>query len=161
STGTITITAAANPGNFQNGGPQTSKAFILAPAGATLIDASAVITGTADFFNVTHTCPATSPSPSPSPSKSKSPSPSPSVSKSVSPSPARSESRSPPPPPSRSESKSPSPPPSVGEPTAPPVTTAPPSGAAPTGGGGSYGWSAMGVGTLVFASLAGFALIGL
>ena len=64
--GSITITAAANPGNFSNGGPATSKAFIIAPAGFTLTGASAVITGTADFFNLTHTCPASgSPSPTP------------------------------------------------------------------------------------------------
>lgn len=64
--GSITITAASNPGNFSNGGPATSKAFIITPAGFTLTGASAVITGTADFFNLTHTCPASgSPSPSP------------------------------------------------------------------------------------------------
>jgi len=64
--GSITITAAANPGNFSNGGPATSKAFIIAPAGFTLTGASAVITGTADFFNLTHTCPASgTPTPTP------------------------------------------------------------------------------------------------
>jgi hypothetical protein len=36
-----------------------SKAWITTPAGWTLTDASAVITGTADKFNLTHTCPAT------------------------------------------------------------------------------------------------------
>ena len=36
----------------------TSKAWIAAPAGWRLTDASAVITGTADKFNLTHTCPA-------------------------------------------------------------------------------------------------------
>jgi hypothetical protein len=66
--GSITITAASNPGNFSNGGPDTSKAFIITPAGFTLTGGSAVITGTADFFNLTHTCPASgSPSPSVTP----------------------------------------------------------------------------------------------
>lgn len=55
--GSITITAADDPGNFDNGGPHTSKAWIVTPAGWTLEDASAVITGTADKFNLTHTCP--------------------------------------------------------------------------------------------------------
>jgi len=46
----------------------TSKAWIKTPAGWTLTGASAVITGTADKFNLTHTCPAgggqtTSPTP--------------------------------------------------------------------------------------------------
>lgn len=36
----------------------TSKAWIATPAGWTLTGASAVITGTADKFNLTHTCPA-------------------------------------------------------------------------------------------------------
>jgi hypothetical protein len=53
----VTITAAANPGNFSNGGPSTSKAFIITTAGLTLTGASAEITGTAEFFNLTHTCP--------------------------------------------------------------------------------------------------------
>jgi len=79
-TETITITAAANPGNFSNGGPATSKAFVLAPAGSILTGASAVITGTAEFFNLTHTCPASaSPSPTASPTPTATASPSPSV----------------------------------------------------------------------------------
>jgi LPXTG-motif cell wall-anchored protein len=68
--GTVTITSAANPGNFDNGGPQTSKAWIVTPAGWTLAGATAVITGTADFFNLTHTCPAgssTTPTPTVTP----------------------------------------------------------------------------------------------
>jgi hypothetical protein len=59
------------------GGNATSKAYIATAAGWTLITASAIITGTADFFNLTHTCPAgtsTSPSPDPSPDPSESPS---------------------------------------------------------------------------------------
>jgi LPXTG-motif cell wall-anchored protein len=53
-----------------------SKAWITTPAGWTLTGATAVITGTADKFNLTHTCPAggggqtSSPSPTPSVSKS-------------------------------------------------------------------------------------------
>lgn len=70
SNGSVTITAAANPGNFSNGGPATSKAWIVTTAGVTLQSASAEITGTADFFNLTHTCPASStPTPSKAPSK--------------------------------------------------------------------------------------------
>jgi hypothetical protein len=85
--GSITITAAANPGNFSNGGPETAKAWIVTPAGWTLTGSSAEITGTASFFNLTHTCPASgSPGPSPSPSTSGSPSPSSSSSSSPSPS---------------------------------------------------------------------------
>jgi hypothetical protein len=136
---TVTITAAANPGNFSNGGPQTSKAFIITTAGLTLESASAVITGTAEFFNLTHTCPASG-SPSPSPSASKSPSPSPSVSASVSPSVSVSPSTAPP-------SKSPT--------TAPPV----PSGAAPTGGGGSFTLTGMGMSAIGLASGAALLLV--
>jgi hypothetical protein len=79
--GTVTITTAANPGNFRNGGPQTAKAWIVTPTGWRLTDATAVITGTARFFNLTHTCPGSA---SPSPSTSTCPSPS------TSPSPSRS-----------------------------------------------------------------------
>jgi LPXTG-motif cell wall-anchored protein len=39
-------------------GKGTSKAWITTPAGWTLTAASATITGTADKFNLTHTCPA-------------------------------------------------------------------------------------------------------
>lgn len=35
----------------------TSKAWIKMPAGLKLVNATAVITGTADFFTLTHTCP--------------------------------------------------------------------------------------------------------
>jgi hypothetical protein len=42
----------------------TSKAWIALPAGWTLTGATAEITGEADFFVLTHTCPAGSPSPS-------------------------------------------------------------------------------------------------
>src|SRR5581483_3209500 len=91
--GSVSINTTDNPGNFSNGGPSTSKAWIITTAGRTLTGGSAVITGTADFFNLTHTCPASG-SPSPSPSMSKSPSPTPSASKSASPSPSASMSKS-------------------------------------------------------------------
>jgi hypothetical protein len=74
--GSVTITAATDPGNFANGGPATAKAWIVTPAGWTLVGATAVITGTADFFTLSHTCPASSSS-SPSPSSSPSGQPSP------------------------------------------------------------------------------------
>ncbi|HEX2142975.1 MAG TPA: LPXTG cell wall anchor domain-containing protein [Glycomyces sp.] len=80
-------------------GPGTSKAYIITPAGWTLISAEADVTGvdSADTqFNLTHTCPGsevpTTPSPSPSVSPSVSPSESPSESPSVSQSPSQSQS---------------------------------------------------------------------
>jgi hypothetical protein len=58
-----TLSAAAAGGIDDRTG--TSKAWIIAPAGATLLDASAVATGTTppdpDFFNIARTCPAISP----------------------------------------------------------------------------------------------------
>lgn len=140
--GTVTITAAANPGNFSNGGPATSKAFIVTPAGFTLVGATAEITGTADFFNLTHTCPASG-SPSPSPSMSKSASPSPSMSKSASPSPSASVS------PSRSISPTPA------------ASATVPSGPARTGGGGGRpdGSLVWGLGALTTAAGGGMALV--
>jgi LPXTG-motif cell wall-anchored protein len=54
-----------------------SKAWIATPSGWTLTGATAVITGTAAKFNLTHTCPARgNGTPSPSPSISDTPSPS-------------------------------------------------------------------------------------
>jgi hypothetical protein len=55
--GTITITTALNPGNFDNDSG-AAKAWIITPAGWTLTAASAEITGTAAFFTLSHTCPA-------------------------------------------------------------------------------------------------------
>jgi LPXTG-motif cell wall-anchored protein len=54
----------------------TSKAWITTPAGWTLTGASAVVTGTAEKFNLTHTCPAGGggETPTPTPSGSGSPS---------------------------------------------------------------------------------------
>lgn len=105
--GIVSINTTDDPDNFSNTGMGTSKAWIITPAGWTLENATADITGEAEFFNLTHTCPASggpSPSPSVSPSRSVSPSPSVSPSRSVSPSPSRSVSPSP----SRSVTPSPS-----------------------------------------------------
>ena len=76
--GTLTIPADGGAVVTDKG---ASKAWITTPAGWTLTGASAVITGTATKFNLTHTCPGgggnhTS-SPSPKPSDSQSPSPAP------------------------------------------------------------------------------------
>lgn len=50
----------------------TSKAWITTPAGWTLTAATAEITGTGEFFNLTHTCPASS---TPAPTESPTPGP--------------------------------------------------------------------------------------
>lgn len=141
---TGTLSAPANGGISDDNG--TSKAWILAPAGATLLSASAVVTGSADpslFFNITHTCPATGASPSPSTSLLGSPPASPSPSPSFpSPSPFGGGGGSP----SPSSSLSPSSrggggsggSPSAGSSTSPNGSTGPqPSGAPNTGGGGT------------------------
>lgn len=66
-----TKTISADGGGFVNGGPQAAKAYIALPQGWRLTGASAVITGTADKFNLTHTCAAgSSASASPSPRSS-------------------------------------------------------------------------------------------
>jgi LPXTG-motif cell wall-anchored protein len=77
--GTLTIPADGGAVVTDKG---ASKAWITTPAGWTLTGASAVITGTAAKFNLTHTCPAggggnQTSSPSPKPSDSQSPSPAP------------------------------------------------------------------------------------
>jgi hypothetical protein len=84
-TTTVTVPNPNDPypdGITTNG---TSKAWVLLPAGWTLLDGSATVSGEtqAEFFNLTHTCPGT---PSTSPSPSGSPSESPSSSGSPSPS---------------------------------------------------------------------------
>jgi hypothetical protein len=132
--GTKTITAALEPGNFANGGPAAAKAWIVTDAGWTLVSATAVITGTASFFTLSHTCPASStPTPSPSTSPSKSPSPTPSV----------------PTTPSSSPPTSGSPTPGGGG-----SSGATPSGGANTGGGGGQpaGSLAWGLGALAVAA---------
>jgi LPXTG-motif cell wall-anchored protein len=77
----VTITALGNPGSFSNGGPDTSKAWIVTPAGWTITGAEAEVSGTlnpdTDFFTLSHTCPSSGePSESPSPQPSGSPKPS-------------------------------------------------------------------------------------
>jgi hypothetical protein len=140
--GSVTITTAADPHNFANGGPATAKAWIVTPAGWTLVGASAVITGTASFFNLTHTCPAggsSTPTPTPSSSISGSPSSSPST------------------PPSHDGS---TPPPSGSRtPGGPDGGT--PSGGAPTGGGGGQpaGSLLWGLGALAVAAGGGVTLV--
>ncbi len=68
---------------YSTGGkdPRTIHAYVFTPAGWTLVDGSATISGENEFFNLSHTCPGTpsneSPSPSP-PAPSESPSESPS-----------------------------------------------------------------------------------
>jgi hypothetical protein len=149
--GTVTITVGGNPGNFSNGGPATSKAWVIAPAGFTLVGATAEITGTAASFNLTHTCPASG-SPCPSASGTETPSPSPSATES--PSPAPSPSPSPPASPSVTGPASPSAPQS-------PAITAVPCGAVPAGGGGSQSSGSLvwGLGTLTAATGAAAALV--
>jgi hypothetical protein len=144
--GSITITSAANPQNFANSGSAAAKAWIVTPAGWTLTGATAVITGTADKFNLTHTCPAAgSPGPSPSPSPSSpgdgSPSPSPSTPDGSTPPPGGSS------------------PPGSGTPGGPGGTT--PNGGAPTGGGGAQptGSLLLGLGALVLAAGSGVTLV--
>jgi hypothetical protein len=135
--GSITITTAANPGNFANGGPATSKAWIVTPAGWTLVGATAEISGTARFFNLTHTCPASG-SPSPSPSSSASAPSHPSGSGS----------------PSRPDS--PGAPDSPSAPDAPPGPGGPtPSGGANTGGGGGQAAGSLVWGLVALAVAAG------
>jgi hypothetical protein len=68
--GDTTRTLPSAAGAFVNGGPDTSKAYLLTPAGWTLTTATATITGSANFFTLSHTCPAssnTTPSPTSSP----------------------------------------------------------------------------------------------
>jgi len=129
---TVMITAAADPGAFSNGGPDTAKAWITTPAGWTLQGATAETSGTADHFDLTRTCPASG-APSPSLSASASSSASTSIGTSASP---RMAPGSPDPPESASEftvtAASESPTPSASTSTAPV-----PSGSVNTGGGGS------------------------
>jgi len=149
--GTVTITSAANPGNFDNGGPQTSKGWIIQPAGATLVGATAVITGTADFFNLTHTCPASGPS-SPPPSSPPPSSPPPSSPPPSSPPPSSPPPSSPPP-----SSPGPTPTPSV---SGTPGPT--PSGGIQAGGGGGSAPSeslVWGLGALTLAAAASVTLV--
>ncbi|MFG1890575.1 LPXTG cell wall anchor domain-containing protein [Micromonospora sp. NPDC049051] len=60
-TGNVTRTIPTDPNSAIVDDTGTSKAWIRVPAGWTLIAASAVISGTADFFVLTHTCAASNP----------------------------------------------------------------------------------------------------
>jgi hypothetical protein len=127
--GTKTITFAANPSNFDNGGPQTAKAWIVTTAGWTLVGATAEITGTGGSFNLTHTCPSSgTPAPSPTPSRTPDPTPTPTPSSRVTPSTGGS-----------------------------PGTT--PSGGVSTGGGGSLGSGSLGLGVVALVVATGGAVI--
>jgi LPXTG-motif cell wall-anchored protein len=57
--------ADPNVGGFLNGGPDTSKAFLRSPAGWTLTGATAMITGSGDFFTLSHACAADGTTPTP------------------------------------------------------------------------------------------------
>jgi hypothetical protein len=73
-----TTRSAPSAGGISTGAG-ASKAWIAGPAGATLLDASAVTTGSASpakaFFNIMNTCPAVAPPPAPSEAPSVMPSP--------------------------------------------------------------------------------------
>ncbi|WP_405116192.1 LPXTG cell wall anchor domain-containing protein [Micromonospora sp. NBC_01405] len=59
--GTVTRTIPTDPNSAIVNGMGTSKAWIRLPAGWTLTGATAVISGSADFFVLTHTCAAKPP----------------------------------------------------------------------------------------------------
>jgi hypothetical protein len=116
-----------------------SKAYAITAAGWTLVGATATITGEADKFVLTHTCPAT-PSTSPSATPSSTPSTTPSATPSVTPSTT----------PSTSPSATPSATPSTAEVT--------PSPSASTGGGTGEEGGGL---ALTGANAGGAALLGL
>ncbi|MEV0330480.1 hypothetical protein AB0H63_29090 [Micromonospora echinospora] len=62
--GPLTVTIPDGGGAIVNN-MGTSKAWIRLPAGYTLLDATAVISGSADSFVLTHTCAASQPTPTP------------------------------------------------------------------------------------------------
>lgn len=120
------LTIPTDGGALLNDGPQTPKAYIATPSGWRLTDATAVISGTASFFNLTHTCVGSSQSPSPSPAGTPSQSPSTSPTPSTSESPGESPSSTP------SESTSTSP---GASPSESPSTPGTPSPSQSSGGG--------------------------
>ncbi|SCF30015.1 LPXTG-motif cell wall anchor domain-containing protein [Micromonospora viridifaciens] len=73
----------AYPDFFYSAGGRTIHAYLFTPAGWTLADGSAVISGKGSKFNLSHTCPGKaaeeSPSPSPSTPGEESPTPTPST----------------------------------------------------------------------------------
>ncbi|MEU9507724.1 LPXTG cell wall anchor domain-containing protein [Micromonospora sp. NPDC048170] len=156
-TGKVTVTVPdaddAYPDALYSAGNRLIHAYLFTPAGWTLLDGSAVITGTAAKFNLSHTCggtaPSQSPSPTPSPTVSESPQPSESPSESTSPSGSAS--------PSESASVSPSPSESTSASPSTPATASPSPGTG--GGGGEGGLPLTGVATTSIA-LGGLALIG-
>ncbi len=105
---TVTTTPSSDGAVLNTHG--TSKAYVVTPAGWTLTNATAMITGVAspDFFTLTHTCPAPEASESASPTESASESASPTQSASESASPTESASGSASPTESASGSASPS-----------------------------------------------------
>lgn len=144
--GQVTVTIATDPGNFANGGPDASTAWLVTPRGWTLTGGTAMITGLAGSVALAHTCPAYGPAPengaptgsaSALPAAVASPSPAPSPSPSASPA-------------------VPAPSPSVTA-DAPMVV---PSGPTKTGGGGSQpdGDLLAGAGALVVAAGSGLGL---
>ncbi|MER7332099.1 MULTISPECIES: LPXTG cell wall anchor domain-containing protein [unclassified Micromonospora] len=60
-TGDVTRTIPTDPNSAIVNNMGTSKAWIRTPAGWTLVSATAVISGTADFFVLSHTCAASDP----------------------------------------------------------------------------------------------------
>ncbi|WDZ87682.1 LPXTG cell wall anchor domain-containing protein [Micromonospora cathayae] len=105
---TVTIPDDADPypdAFYTTGGPnaQVKHAYLFTPAGWTLVTGEATISGKADYFNLSHTCPGepapSTPTPTPTPSGSVSPTPDESVSptpdESVSPTPDESVSPTP------------------------------------------------------------------
>lgn len=162
-----TRTAPADGGIADDNG--TSKGWVLAPAGWTLVGATATVTGsnTAGItFNLTHACPASggTPQPSPTPSTPASPSPSPRPSISITPFGGGDDNGSPSPSTSASR-QGPPPPPPPGSPT--PSTggggggTPKPSHGPETGGGGLGGGTAylLGGGSLLAAVVGGAFLL--
>ncbi|MFI6825048.1 LPXTG cell wall anchor domain-containing protein [Micromonospora sp. NPDC050187] len=76
--GPLTVTIPDDGGAIVND-MGTSKAWIRLPAGFTLVDATAVISGTAEFFVLTHTCADVQPTPTPTPTPTGQPTPTPTV----------------------------------------------------------------------------------
>ncbi|MCI4065011.1 LPXTG cell wall anchor domain-containing protein [Micromonospora sp. R77] len=122
---TVPDASDAYPDHFYSTGgkaPRTIHAYVFTPAGWTLVDGSAVISGTADKFNLSHACAGTPTTASPTPTPS-----------------ATTESPAPTPTPSTPGEETPTPTPGGSEsPSENPSVTpsAVPSGSAGGGGGG-------------------------
>ncbi|SCL18426.1 LPXTG cell wall anchor domain-containing protein [Micromonospora inyonensis] len=74
--GPLTVTIPDDGGAIVNN-MGTSKAWIRVPAGATLVEATAVISGMADFFVLSSTCAALQPTPTPTATPTQPPTPTP------------------------------------------------------------------------------------